>query len=152
MFLYFRPSACLEGKYLKCLWEECIFLQHKSTISKRITVMQRHVAWRFYKPFQCTAHFYVLCIEYERPCDLVVRVPGYRSRGPGSDSRRYHIFWKVVGLERGPLSLVSTIGEILERKSSGFGLENQNYGRSGSAALSTRHPPLSTKVGTNFTD
>jgi hypothetical protein len=28
------------------------------------------------------------------------------------------IFWEVVGLERGPLSLVSTIEELLERKSS----------------------------------
>jgi hypothetical protein len=29
---------------------------------------------------------------------------------------------KVVGLERGPLSLVSTTEELLGRKSSGFGL------------------------------
>jgi hypothetical protein len=29
----------------------------------------------------------------DRHCGLVVRVPGYRSRGPGFDSRRYHIFW-----------------------------------------------------------
>jgi hypothetical protein len=28
-----------------------------------------------------------------------------------------------VGLERGPLSLVSTIEELLERKNSGFGLQ-----------------------------
>jgi hypothetical protein len=34
-----------------------------------------------------------------------------------------------MGLERGPLSLVSTIEELLERKSSGFGLETQDYGR-----------------------
>ena len=27
-------------------------------------------------------------------------------RGPGFDPRRYQIFWVVVGLERGPLSLV----------------------------------------------
>jgi hypothetical protein len=33
-----------------------------------------------------------------------------------------------VGLERGPLSLVSTIEELLERKSSGSGLENRDYG------------------------
>jgi hypothetical protein len=33
------------------------------------------------------------------------------------------------GLERGPLSLVSTIEEVLGRKSSGFGLENLEYGR-----------------------
>jgi hypothetical protein len=34
-----------------------------------------------------------------------------------------------VGLERGPLSLVSTLEELLERKSSGFGLEIREYGR-----------------------
>jgi hypothetical protein len=34
-----------------------------------------------------------------------------------------------VGLERGPLSLVSTIEELLEWKSSGSGLENREYGR-----------------------
>jgi hypothetical protein len=33
-----------------------------------------------------------------------------------------------VGLERGPLSLVSTIKEVLERRSSGSGLENRDYG------------------------
>jgi hypothetical protein len=35
----------------------------------------------------------------------------------GFDSRRYQIFWEVVGLERGPLSLVSTTEELLGRKS-----------------------------------
>jgi hypothetical protein len=38
-------------------------------------------------------------------------------------------FWEVVGLERGPLSLVSTIEELLGRNSSGSGLENREYGR-----------------------
>jgi hypothetical protein len=28
----------------------------------------------------------------DRLCGLVVRVSGYRYRGPGFDSRRYHIF------------------------------------------------------------
>jgi hypothetical protein len=32
-----------------------------------------------------------------------------------------------VGLERGPLSLVSTIEELLERKRSGSGLESREY-------------------------
>ena len=36
----------------------------------------------------------------------VVRVSGYRYRGPGFDPRRYQIFLVVVGLERGPLNLV----------------------------------------------
>jgi hypothetical protein len=53
---------------------------------------------------------------HDRLCGLVVRVPGYRSRGPGYDFRRYQIFWVVVGLERGPLSLVRIIEELLERK------------------------------------
>jgi hypothetical protein len=64
-----------------------------------------------------------------RLCGLVVRVPGYRSRGPGIDSRRYQISWEVVGLEPGPLSPVSTIEELLERKSTGSGLETWEYGR-----------------------
>ena len=56
----------------------------------------------------------------DRLCGLVVRVSGYRYRGPGFDPRRYHIFWVVVGLERGPLSLVRSIEELLEwKKSSG---------------------------------
>jgi hypothetical protein len=53
---------------------------------------------------------------YDRLCGLVVRVPGYRSRDPGFDSRLYHIFWEVVGLKRGPLSLVKITEELLERK------------------------------------
>jgi hypothetical protein len=55
------------------------------------------------------------------PCGLVVSVPGYRSRGPGFDSRRYKFFWEVLGLQRGPLSLVSITRELLEWKSSGSG-------------------------------
>jgi hypothetical protein len=46
----------------------------------------------------------------------------------GFDFRRYQIIWEVVGLERGPLSLVSTTEELLERKSSGSGLEIRKYG------------------------
>jgi hypothetical protein len=49
-----------------------------------------------------------------RLCGLVVRVLGYRSGGPGSIpgiTRK-----KVVALERGPLSLVSTTEELLDRK------------------------------------
>jgi hypothetical protein len=49
-----------------------------------------------------------------RLCGLVDRVLGYRSGGPGSipgTTRK-----KVVGLERGTLSLVSTIEELFDRK------------------------------------
>jgi hypothetical protein len=47
----------------------------------------------------------------------------------GFDSRRYQIFREGVGLERGPLSLVSTTEELLVRHSSGSGLENREFGR-----------------------
>jgi hypothetical protein len=58
----------------------------------------------------------------------MVRVSGYKSRGTGFDSRRYQILGDVVSLERGLLSLVSTIEELLERNS-GSGLENRKYAR-----------------------
>jgi hypothetical protein len=38
-------------------------------------------------------------------------------------------FLRVVRPERGPLSLVSTIEELLGTKSSGSGLESREYGR-----------------------
>jgi hypothetical protein len=47
-------------------------------------------------------------------CGLVVRVLGYRSGGPGpipGTTRK-----KVMGLEWGPLSLMSTTEELLDRK------------------------------------
>jgi hypothetical protein len=61
-----------------------------------------------------------LCISYictripDRLGGLVVRVLGYRSGGLGSIPGI--IRKKVVGLERGPLSLVSTTEELLDRK------------------------------------
>jgi hypothetical protein len=66
---------------------------------------------------------------FDRLCVLVVRVPDYTSKGPIFDSRRYQIFWEVVGLERGQLNLVSTTENLLERKNSGSGLESREYGR-----------------------
>jgi hypothetical protein len=59
---------------------------------------------------------------------LVVSVPGHRSKGSGFDSWHWEIFWEVVGLERGSLSLVSTTEELLGTNSSGSGLENLEYG------------------------
>jgi hypothetical protein len=73
-------------------------------------------------------HLILVCafLCFDRLCGLVVRVFGYRFRPPGFDFRRYQIFW-VVHLERGPLSLVRTIEELLGRKSSGSGLEKREY-------------------------
>jgi hypothetical protein len=50
----------------------------------------------------------------DRLCGLVVRVLGYISGGPGSILELPEK--KVVSLERGPLSLVRTTEELLDRK------------------------------------
>jgi hypothetical protein len=46
------------------------------------------------------------CNEVDRLCCLVVRFLGHIPTGPEIDSRRFQIFWVVVGLEQGPLSHV----------------------------------------------
>jgi hypothetical protein len=71
-------------------------------------------------PSECVGNercFFSYVSDCDRLCGLVVRVSAYRYRGPGFDFRRYQIFRVVVGLERGPLSLVSlrrSIEELLE--------------------------------------
>jgi hypothetical protein len=59
----------------------------------------------------------------------------------------YQTFWEVMGLERGPLSLVTTIEELFRRNNSCSGLENWQYGRKGQ-----HDTPLSAEVGTIFPD
>jgi hypothetical protein len=72
-------------------------------------------------------------ICYVEECRLPLWSSGQSSwlhiQRSGFDSRHYQIFWAVVSLERDPLSLVSTTEELLERKSSGSGLEIREYGR-----------------------
>jgi hypothetical protein len=79
-------------------------------------------------PLHAACTFLIFTWWY-RLCGLVVRIPGYRSRGPAFDSWRYQIFWEVVGLEWGPLSLVRIIEELLEWKSSGSGQDTRINGR-----------------------
>jgi hypothetical protein len=100
----------------------------------------------------CSLMFFVLpngCTR-DRLCCLVVRFPGYRSRS-GFDSLLFQILWGVVGLERGTLGLLSTTEEVLERKSSGSGLEDRDYCRKDPLRW-PRDTPLSAIVGTNLAD
>jgi hypothetical protein len=75
-----------------------------------------------------TNWIYICYVEGSRP-PLWSKSSWLQTQRSGFDSRRYQILWEVMGLERGPLSLVSTTEELLERKSSGSGLENREYGR-----------------------
>jgi hypothetical protein len=80
----------------------------------------------------------------DRLCGLVVRVLGYRSGGPGSipgTTRK-----KVVGLEQGPLSLVSTTEELLDRKVAAAVKKTERIRPEGIITLTTWHP-LSAQVG-----
>jgi hypothetical protein len=63
--------------------------------------------------------FSFLILNLDRHCGLLVRVPRF-------DSWHYQIFWEVVGLEQHPLSLMSTIEELLGKKCSGSSLESEN--------------------------
>jgi hypothetical protein len=60
----------------------------------------------------------------DRLCGLVVKVLGYRFRGPSSIPGATKFFLRVVVLERGPLSLVMIIEELFQGNS-GSGLENK---------------------------
>jgi hypothetical protein len=66
--------------------------------------------------------YYAKWYKDDRLFGLVVKNSWLQIQRSGFDSRRYQIFWEVLGLERGPLSLVSTTEELLERKNSGSGL------------------------------
>jgi hypothetical protein len=72
------------------------------------------VAFNLFPPFVLANIFSNVLFKFDRLCGLVVRGFGYRSGGQGSipgTTRK-----KVVGLERGPLSLVSTAEELLDGK------------------------------------
>jgi hypothetical protein len=95
-----------------------IWAMSESTGARR-TVKESCGPWKKKNSFARVARW------EDRLCGLVVRVPGHRSWSPGFDSRCYQIFWEVVVLERGPLSLVRIIEELLEWKRSGSGQESQ---------------------------
>jgi hypothetical protein len=69
----------------------------------------------------------------------------------GFDYRLYAIFWDVVGMERGPLSLASTIEELLGRKSSSSSLETENTAV-GIRCADHETPSVRKNVDTNFAD
>jgi hypothetical protein len=77
----------------------------------------------------------LLLYYYDRLCGLVVRVLDYRSGGSGSipGTTRFSGGLEVVGLERGPLSLVSTTEALLDRKVAAPAYKTEN------TAVGTRH-------------
>jgi hypothetical protein len=74
-----------------------------------------------------------------------LQIRKFQVRFPGTTRK------KIAGLERGPLSLVSTNEELLGRNSSCSGLESREYGRRDSSRW-PRGNLFPQKVGTNFAD
>jgi hypothetical protein len=78
--------------------------------------------------------WHTVCLQRDLHCHIwfskrfILIWPPLWASGQGS-WLQIQIFWDVAGLERGPLSLVSTTEELLERKSSGSFLEIPEYGR-----------------------
>jgi hypothetical protein len=105
----------------------CTMAPFSSTLTRRLSLSPQ-CPLCFYVPLILISLQKMSCsLLRERHCGLVVRVPDYRSRGAGFDSRRRQTFWEIVGLERCPLSIVNTFQKLLERKSSGFGLQSREY-------------------------
>jgi hypothetical protein len=131
------------GFVLSAYWSFPCLSQHISSFSLYLTFFNFFVALNWISTFLLSTTFSLFISRFssilkpslfifllsDRLCCIVVRVPGYRTRGPSSISGATRFFWEVVGLERGPLSLVSTTEELLGRKSSGSALENRDYGR-----------------------
>jgi hypothetical protein len=88
---------------------------------------------------------------HDNLCGLVVRAPGYRSRGPGSISgatrfsERFCIWNGVHSASKVQLR------SYLKEKNRGSDLENRDYGRRDQPRC-PRDTPLSINVGTNFAD
>jgi hypothetical protein len=94
----------------------CIVAEH--IIKRRMQMIRTGVS-----------NFVFKCDENRPPLSSSGQSSWLQIQRSGFDSRRYQIFWEVVGLERGPLSLMSTIEELLGRESSSSSLEIQEYGR-----------------------
>jgi hypothetical protein len=80
--------------------------------------------YRITQRYQLNHKLRIKKADYYSLCGLAVRISGYRSRRSRTDFRCYQIFWEVVGLERGPLSLVRMTEELHEWQS-GSRLENR---------------------------
>jgi hypothetical protein len=79
----------------------------------------------------------------------VVRVSGYRSRGPGSISGATIFFFRISESGKGCTEPGEYNCGAARKKSSCSGLENREYGRRDPSRWS-RFTPLCAKVGTNF--
>jgi hypothetical protein len=104
---------------------EFIYVMYKKVA--RLCVLVVRVPWLHDRDVLCFLWgldwIYISYVKERRP-PLCSWLQIQRS---GIDYRRHQNLWSVVGLERGPLCLLSSTDELLERKRSGSCLENREY-------------------------
>jgi hypothetical protein len=100
-------------------WVRCVYSTQQTLASSLRTYKYAH--------YQGTRNTHSIPRVWTWPCSSSGQSSWLQIQRSRFDSRRYKIFWEVVGMERGPLSLVSTIEELLGRNNSGSGLEDREY-------------------------
>jgi hypothetical protein len=130
-----QQAGLLGGSAYLLPWDVTVRLEHHRYCAMSVmcwskcyqAVLNILPVWQFM--WSSIIIFHLFCVLKERKWPLWSsgQSSWLQIQRPGFDSRRYQILWEVVGLERGPLSLVSTIEELLGRKSSCFCLENREY-------------------------
>jgi hypothetical protein len=95
-------------------------LNAKSLKVKEQILLQTKQFWKGDRLYGSISHsFHVASTNVRPPLWYSGQSSWLQIRRPGFDSRHYQIFWRkktVVGLERGPLSIVSTTEQLLDRK------------------------------------
>jgi hypothetical protein len=133
-------------------WRTLSPVHHTSYIvENKIPARKHHISLNDLWCAKSNGYIYTLFLRSDCFCGIVIRVPGYRSRGPWFDSWCYQIFWEGVGLERGPLSLISTIEELLGRNRSQIRFRKSRIRPWNPFPLTIQHT-LSATVGISFSD
>jgi hypothetical protein len=123
-FFFSHSQLLLYVRYIQMIW--CLKLCYRWS---RWLTFPGYMIWLLYVSHHSTflVALQVVCLDtLKMACFSLQEQHVVKFLCLTFDSRHYQIFW-VVGLERGPLSLVSTIEELRGRNSSSSGLENQEY-------------------------
>jgi hypothetical protein len=96
--------ACVQFKPLFLCY--CNWIPGLALLTVFMQICDKKTLWIFWPMYLFIYSFFNVAVD--RPCGLGVRIFGF-------DSRRFQIFWEAAGLERGPLSLMTT-EELLEGK------------------------------------
>jgi hypothetical protein len=93
-----KPQHILSFLYLEHYFYSCVVLPTQPKLYSRscnimhlVFILVRH----FMSSIDSNSYATIFVIS-----GRVVRVPGYRFRGPGLDSRHYQILWEIMNLER----------------------------------------------------